>query len=136
MVNVEGNPGNPTSSTAPAPAATAHIRAGRGTRGNRIARNARTPTMIPSACPDGNDEDAAAVSAVSGRGRSTAALAATVTSPIASTVSVRNTAIRGCLFSRATTMPMIAMIRRTVGPSSIETAFQNSIQAGRCAPKA
>lgn len=89
--------------------------------------------MIPSACPDGNDDDPAAASAVEGRGRSTAAFATTVTRPMARTVTVRKAAIQGRLFSRATMATTIARIRSAVGPSRTETAFQNSTQAAKSA---
>ena len=58
--------------------------------GHITVSNASTPTITPTACPDGNDVEHAHTSAPAGLGRSAACFAISVTSPPSSTPITKN----------------------------------------------
>ena len=81
VVHVEHDPAHPDRDHDDRADGDQPTRSGRRTTGSTTVSKASTPTITPSACPDGNDVDGACTSASGGRGRLAAALAASVIEP-------------------------------------------------------
>lgn len=113
---------------------TSHPRSGRRTSGRTTVSSASTATITPSAWPDGNEALNACTSAVSGRGRSAACLAASVTSPLSSTVMSRNIAMRMLRRSSATTITTRVTTRKAIGPNTVQNTCHPSTQPGWASP--
>ena len=101
----------------------------------RRVSSASTPTITPSACPDGKRRlTAARTNASAGRGRSAAVLAASVTSPLSSTLSTRNIATRTLRRVNATTITTKAISRKAVGPRTVQNTSHDVTHEGWTMP--
>ena len=125
---------NPIAKTTTAPIAVSHIRSGWRIIGHSTVSNASTPTITPTACPDGNDVDGADTNALAGRGRSAACLAISVISPLSSTLITKNSAALRFRRVNATTMTTSATSRKAVGPNNAQNTNHDITQPGWSTP--
>ena len=90
--------------------------------------NASTPTITPTACPDGNEVEGAETNAVAGRARLAAYLAISVMIPVSSTLITRNSATPRLRRTNEKMITIRVAKRKTVGPSTVQNTFQAATQ--------